>query len=247
MHEIRAPHAVLRRRVRQSVPLGTFLGEASSNAIPTAGFLAAGYPVRITSFCLSILAAGCATVQPLTPGEAQALSVANAWAPWSPDSIRLRVVADRSLTDLMDAVLLGRRPAPPTFNTSVAVWWLSESGRPEYLPTLLHFSADTAWDTAAFAIYGLSRHLGNESVRSRLLELDASAPHEVRNNMAVLLTRVNNAQARAVLARMNQKTLADDVVQRIERALRAPPETVAHVRWPCLESDRKARKPSCAE
>ena len=121
MHEIRAPHAVLRRRVRQSVPFGTFLGEASSVAIPTAGLLAAGYPVRIASFCLSILAGGCATVQPLTPDEAQALSVASPWAPWSPDSIRLRVAADRALTDLMEAALLGRRPVTPHFHQAVAV------------------------------------------------------------------------------------------------------------------------------
>jgi hypothetical protein len=115
------------------------------------------------------------------------------------------------------------------------------------LPTLLHFSADTGWDTATFAIYGLMRHLDNESVRARLLEVDASAPPEVRNNMAVLLTKVNDARARALLARLNHKTLSDDVVQRIEGALRVPPETVGHVRWPCLEGDRKARKPACME
>ena len=164
-----------------------------------------------------------------------------------PDSIRLRIAADRALTDLMEAALLGRRPVPPRFNQAVAVWWLSDSGRTEYKPTLLQFSADTGWDTATFAIYGLMRHLDNESVRARLLEVDAVAPREVRNNMAVLLTKVNDAQARALLARMNQKTLADYVVQRIEQVLRAPPEAGGPVRWPCLEGDRKARKPSCME
>lgn len=216
----------------------------------TAGILATRYRVMIAIVCLSTLVDGCATTQALTGDEAQALSYASIWrhgVTSIPDSMRLRVASDRAITDLMEAALLGRRPVSPAFNTAVAVWWLSESGRPEYLPTLLHFSADTGWDTATFAIYGLMRHLDNESVRSRLLEVDASAPGPVRNNMAVLLTKVNDAQARALLAGMNQKTLSDDVVQRIERALRAPPEAVGHVRWPCLEGDLKERKPSCTE
>src|SRR5688572_32100756 len=52
-------------------------------------------------------------------------------------------------------------------SNAVAVWWLSESGRPEYLPTLLRFSADSDWTTASLAIYGLMRHLDDESVRAR--------------------------------------------------------------------------------
>src|SRR5688572_7188586 len=208
------------------------------------------YRVMLRICCLSALVAGCATTQPLTSDELRALSAARVWhhgVTAMPDSIRLRVAADRALTDLMEAALLGRRPAPPRFNQAVAVWWLSDSGRPEYLPTLLHFSADTGWDTATFAIYGLMRHLSDESVRARLLEVDASAPNPVRNNMAVLLTKVNDAQARALLAQLNHKTLSRDVVQRIEGLLSAPPETVGQVRWPCFEGDLKARKPSCME
>jgi hypothetical protein len=216
----------------------------------TAEIRATRYRVLIASFSLYTLVTGCVTTRALTDEEAQALSAASRWhhgLTAIPDSVRLRVAADRALTDLIEAALLGRRPVTPHFHQAVAVWWLSDSRRPEYLPTLLHFSADTGWDTATFAIYGLMRHLDNESVRSRLLEVDASAPHAVRNNMAVLLTKVNDAQARALLARVNKRTLADDVVQRIERALRAPLETVGNVRWPCLENDRAARKPSCTE
>jgi hypothetical protein len=216
----------------------------------TAEIRATRYRILIASFSLYTLVNGCVTTRALTHDEAQALSVALRWQHGLtaiPDSVRLRVAADRAFTDLIEAALLGRRPVTPQFHQAVAVWWLSDSGRPEYLPTLLHFSADTGWDTATFAIYGLMRHLDKESVRARLVEVDASAPHPVRNNMAVLLTKANNAEARALLARLNQTTLAHDVVQRIERALRAPPVTVAHVRWPCLEPDRKARKPSCTE
>jgi hypothetical protein len=164
-----------------------------------------------------------------------------------PDSLRLRVAADRTITDVIDAMLLGQRPAPPGFDNAVAVWWLSESGRPEYLPTLLRFADDTNGTVATFAIYGLVQHLGDESVRSRLLDVDASAPPLVRNNMAGLLADVNDTHARALLARINSRNLSRQTVQRINRALRAPPRLEGRFRFPCLKSEEQARKLECTE
>src|SRR5688572_22528314 len=133
-------------------------------------------------------------------------------------------------------------------SNAVAVWWLSESGRPEYLPTLLRFSADSDWTTASLAIYGLMRHLDDESVRARLLEVDASGQRDVRNNMAMLLTRANTPNARALLARMKRQHLSRHTLSRLDEALRAPPEPEqSHVRWPCLQSERQAKKHGCTQ
>lgn len=186
------------------------------------------------------------TAQPTD--EERALSYASTWhhgLSSIPDSMRRRVAGDRFITDLIEATLLGRRRAPPEFNNAVAAWWLSESGRPEYLPTLLRFSADSDWTTASLAIYGLIRHLDDESVRARLLEVDASGERDVRNNMAMLLTRANNPHARALLARMKRQHLSRHTLKSIDEALRAQPEPEGHVRWPCLQSERLAKKPGC--
>lgn len=188
------------------------------------------------------------TAQPTD--EQRALSYASTWhhgLSSIPDSTRRRVAGDRVITDLIEATLLGRRTAPPEFDNAVAVWWLSESGRVEYLPTLLRFSADSSWNTATHAIYGLLRHLDDESVRARLLEIDASGDRDVRNNMATLLARVNNNQARALLARLKRQQLSPNTLNRIDAALRVPPESEGRVRWPCLQSERVARKPGCTE
>ena len=163
------------------------------------------------------------------------------------DSVRLRIAPNRAVTDAIDDMLSGRRAAPPELDTAVAVWWLSESGRPEYLPALLRFSDHPNSDVATSAIYGLTRQLDSEAVRLRLTELDASGSREVRNNIAVLLTRANSPHARTLLAGMNRRGLSNRAIQRIERVLRAPPGAPGGVRYPCLESEKQERKPGCTQ
>lgn len=196
---------------------------------------------------VSVLAAGCATAQ--TPDD-DLRTYAGGWfhGIYSiPDSTRLRIARDRALTDKIDGMLSGRQVATPELDTAVAVWWLSESGHADYLPTLMRFSNASNEGVATFALYGLVQHLGNESVRTRLREVDASGPAFVRNYMAVLLTKVNDGNARALLAEMRRKELSSETMRRIEAALRAPAQPEGRIHVPCLESERNARKPSCME
>lgn len=163
-----------------------------------------------------------------------------------PDSLRLLLAPDRRFTDRLEDILVGRREAPPGFDNGVAIWWLADSGRPEYVPTFLRFSRDANGDVATVSIYGLTNHLDNESVRTRLLEIDASGANDVRHNMAILLTLVNDTHARILLASMRRQHLSNETIQRIERALAAPAAS-GPVRYPCLENERRARKPRCAQ
>lgn len=189
--------------------------------------------------CLLPVIAVSACVTALTSDEARALSYASTWLHGIgaiPDSLRLYMEANRAGTDAIEEVLLGRRRRSPEFNTAVALWWLADSGRPEYLPTLLRFAGDTNLDVGSFAAYGLARHTAREEVRARLLEVYTSAPRDIRNNMAASLAIVNDSSARSVLAEMSRRDLRPDIIRTIELALSTPPRPTGKGRWPCLPS-----------
>ena len=189
--------------------------------------------------CVLPVVAVSACVTTLTSDEARALSYASTWLHGLgsiPDSLRLYMEANRAGTDAIDEVLLGRRRRLPEFNTAVALWWLADSGRPEYLPTLLRFAGDTNRDVATMAIYGLARHSGDPAARARLLELDVSAPGEVRNNMMAGLALVNDSSARSLLAVMSRREIRPEIIRTIDTALSAPPKPPGKGRWPCLPS-----------
>jgi hypothetical protein len=144
--------------------------------------------------------------------------------------------ANRAMTDRIEEALLGRRRARVEFDTSVAVWWLSDSGRPEYLPTLLRFAGHPERDVASMAAYGLARHSSDSAARARLLEVYASAPREVRNNMAASLAIVNDSSTRRLLAEIDRRDLQPYTIELIERTLLAPAQPAGEGRWPRLRS-----------
>ena len=191
-------------------------------------------PLALWTGLLPIIAAACGT---LTSDERYALMHASLWfhgVTTASDSLRLYMAANRAGTDVIEEALLGRRRAAVEFDTATAVYWLSDSGRPEYLPTLLRFASDTNDTVATFAIYGLARHAGDAAVRVRLLEVYESAPRRLRNNMAAVLALVNDSSARSLLAEISRRDLRSDTIQMIEIALRAPPLPPGKGRYPCL-------------
>ena len=191
--------------------------------------------VRLFGFLSLTAAAACASA--LIRDELQAIGYASTWqhgVKSIPDSVRLYMEANRAGTDAIEEILLGRRRAPPEFDKRIALYWLSDSGRPEYLRTLMRYAGDTNGTAATFAIYGLARHAGDPAVRARLLEVDATAPRDVRNNMAGVLTAVNDSGARSLLAVISRRDLRPDTIKRIERALRDPPLPAGKGRVPCL-------------
>jgi hypothetical protein len=196
-------------------------------------------PHLVMRTCVLPVVAVSACVAALTSDEARTLANASTWHHGLgsiPDSLRVCMAANRAATDLIEEVLLGRRQAPPEFNTAVALWWLADSGRPEYLPTLLHFAGDTNLDVASVAGYGLARHTGRERVRARLLEVYALATGMVRNNMVASLAIVNDSSARSLLAEIDRRDLQPYTIQRIEQALLAPAQPAGKGRWPSLHS-----------
>lgn len=187
--------------------------------------------------CLLPVVAVSACATALSSDEARVLSYASTWhhgLSSIPDSLRLYMEANRATTDVIEEVLLGRRRRSPEFNTAVALWWLADSGRPEYLPTLLRFAGDTNLDVANSAAYGLARHIGRAHVRARFLEVYASAQGMVRHNMAAALAIVNDSSARSLLAEMSRRDLQPYTIQMIEQALLAPAQPAGKGRWPCL-------------
>jgi hypothetical protein len=189
-----------------------------------------------TSLVLSIVAAS-ACVSALTNDYNNGCWHACSWfhgVTTASDSLRLYMEAHRAMTDRIEEALLGRRRARVEFDTATAVYWLSDSGRPEYLRTLLRFAGHADGDVATFSIYGLARHAGDNAVRARLLEVYASAPSSVRNNMAATLATVNDSSARSLLAVIDRRDLRPDTIQMIEIALSEPPLQAGKGRWPCL-------------
>jgi hypothetical protein len=169
--------------------------------------------------------------------ERRALGNASRWhhgVSSVPDSVRLYMAANRWATDMIEDALLGRRRAPDWFDTVFAVYWLSDSGRRKYLRTLRRFARHADRDVATFAIYGLARHAGDPAVRARLLEVDATAPIEVRYNMVASLALVNDSSARSLLRAISRRDLRPDAIRIIERALSSPPLPAGKGRWPCM-------------
>jgi hypothetical protein len=162
-----------------------------------------------------------------------------------PDSVRLYMEANRRATDVIEEALLGHLRAPVEFDTAIAVYWLSDSGRPKYLRTLRRFAGHADGDVATFAAYGLARHSGDKAVRARLLEVYASAPRSVRNNMAASLATVNDSSARSLLAVIDRRELRPDTIQFIEIALSDPPLPAGKGRWPCLPNEPGPWKGKC--
>lgn len=163
-----------------------------------------------------------------------------------PDTLRERVAADRSITDLMEQALLGRRSAPPTFQKDIALWWLAESGRAEYVPTLLRFSREVGDRPVLHAaLYGLTRQAGHPDVRARLLELDATASPEIRGWMVGLLALVRDSAAQDVLRAVRRDRLPRAMVQQLERALAATPRAGGPGRVPCFARERAANPRAC--
>jgi hypothetical protein len=200
-----------------------------------------------TSFLLSIMAAA-ACVSALTNDYNNGCWHACTWihgVTTAPDSLRRYMEANRAMTDRIEEALLGRRRARVEFDTATAVYWLSDSGRPTYLPTLRRFAGHADGDVATFAAYGLARHSGDKAVRARLLEVYASAPRSVRNNMAASLATVNDSSARSLLAVIDRRDLRPDTIQFIEIALSDPPLPAGKGRWPCLPNEPGPWKGKC--
>ena len=170
-------------------------------------------------------------------GQTRTLGNASRWqhgVTSVPDSVRVYMAANRWATDRIEDALLGRVRGPDWFDTVFAVYWLSDSGRRKYLRTLRRFAGHPDLSVASFAIYGLARHAGDPAVRARLLEVDRTAPETVRNNMAGVLTAVNDSGARSLLAVIDRRTLRPYTIEMIERALRDPPLPAGTGRVPCL-------------
>jgi hypothetical protein len=153
-----------------------------------------------------------------------------------PDSVRVYMAANRWATDRIEDALVGRLRAPDWFDTVFAVYWLSDSGRRKYLRTLRRFAGHSDGGVATFAFYGLARHSDDTATRTRILEVYAAAPREVRNNFAAMLANMNESSARSLLAVIDRRDLRFDTIEWIERALRRPALPVGKARWPCLPS-----------
>jgi len=182
---------------------------------------------------LPLLAVACAVMSK----ERRALGNASAWihgVSSVPDSVRLYMAANRWATDMIEDALLGRRRAPDWFDTTFAVYWLSDSGRRKYLRTLRHFAGHPNENVASFAIYGLVRYSGDRAVRARLLEVDRTASKRVRNSMAGMLALANDSSARNLLGAISLRDLSPYTIEIIERVLSAPPLPAGNFRWPCL-------------
>ena len=182
---------------------------------------------------LPLLAAACA----LLSEERRALGNASSWhhgVGSIPDSVRLYMAANRWATDRIEDALLGRLRGPDWFDTTFAVYWLSDSGRRKYLRTLRRFAGHPDDDVATVAIYGLVRYSGDRAVRERLLELDRTASRIVRNNMASMLALANDSSARGLLGAISLRDLAPYTIEIIEKTLSAPPRPAGNFRWPCL-------------
>jgi hypothetical protein len=164
-----------------------------------------------------------------------------------PDSLRLYMEANRAMTDRIHEALRGRRRARVEFDTAVAVWWLSDSGRPDYLPTLMRFAGHTNHDVASLAAYGLARHTGRKAVRARLLEVYESAPGEVRNNMVGSLAIVNDTNTRSLLREISRRDLRQDTIEMIDLTLSGPALPAGKGRWPCLPRDPGPWKGKCPQ
>ena len=191
-------------------------------------------PIAVLAGLLPLVAAAC--VNPMS--ERRMLGHASLWfhgVSSAPDSLRFWMASNRRATDVIEEALLGQyRRAPDWFDTATAVYWLSDSGRPEYVPTLLRFAAHDNHDVATYAVYGLARHASDPEVRARLLEVDATAERSVRSNMARVLAIVNDSGARTVLRQISHRDLGPDVIQRMEMALSAPALPARKGPWPCL-------------
>ena len=154
------------------------------------------------------------------------LAVANTWYEGVlsiPDSQRVRIAADKRTTDLIHRVLTKQEPVPREFNRAVAVWWLAESGRSEYVPTLLAVARESATgDAFTFAAYGLARHTDLLDVRSYLIDLIARGNPDVRAAVASALTIVNDSSSRSILRDVERRGFTKELSRRIDRALARP-------------------------
>jgi hypothetical protein len=156
-----------------------------------------------------------------------------------PDSQRVRIATDKRTTDLIHRVLTKQGPAPREFNRAVAVWWLAESGRGEYVPTLLAVARDSAaGDAFTFAVYGLARHTELLDVRSYLMDLVTKAAPDVRATVASALTIVNDSSSRNILRGVERRGFTRQLSRRIDRALARPARAVGSGLPLC---DRKSR------
>ena len=195
---------------------------------------------RIVTRTVIVAFAGAGCTPAFWSDESRALMYASMWlhgVSSAPDSIREYMAGNRSGTDAIEEALLDRRRRPREFSEVSAVYWLSNSGRPEYLKTLMRFAGDTNGDVATYSIFGLVRHTHVPAVRARLMQLDVLAARDVRNNMASMLAIVNDSGARRVLATMSRRDLNTATIRWIEVALSDPPQAWAHGRWPCRPNE----------
>lgn len=203
--------------------------------------------LRTGSFLSMLTAAACASAFKNDRIDGCWHACSRSYVTGASDSLRRYMEANRAMTDRIEEALLGRRRTRVEFDTATALYWLSDSGRPEYIPTLLRFAGHAEFDVATFAIYGLARHAGDPTVRPRLRGVYASAPSQVRGNMASLLALVNDSSARSLLAVIDRRDLHPYRIEMIEIALRDPPKPPGKGRYPCLGGTPVPWKGKCPQ
>ena len=163
-----------------------------------------------------------------------------------PVETRERVSNDERSLRYFAALLRGEASPPEGgWLPEVALWWLAESGRSEFVPLFLEYADEPGSNNEFYsAIYGLARHPSSPEARAGLARIAASADQDRRNRISVILDHVNSDFAREVLRDLERRGLTGWQGKRAAAVLAGPPAPDRGGRWPCLPGTHFGRGPS---
>ena len=193
--------------------------------------------LRLTGILAIAAMVGSASLAAQEPGataESRAIAYGGFWIHGLhtvPDTLRRRVAQDDALLDVYADVALSTRAIDGAWDTLTVVWWLAESGRPEFLPVFLRHGivGNRAFSAA---VYGLARHASHPSAKSQLLDVATRASGDEEIVLLAALIAVNDVDSRQVLSSLRAR-LSPLAQRDIQALLSRPALRSGEGRWPC--------------
>lgn len=154
-----------------------------------------------------------------------------------PQSLRTRIRASPAAIAFYADILEGKRQVSRS-DTGTLLWWLAESGDPQYVPLLLeHATAETfkrSHSEFISAVYGLARHAATQPVAfDRLIQFAAMPSSIDAHWIAMVLVHVNDSASREILRLIPPGRLGSDLRPVVPAILAARALPTGEGRWPC--------------
>lgn len=161
-----------------------------------------------------------------------------------PADVRNATVADTALMDWFAALLTGERVSDAPWVPAIALWWLAQTGNPDYLPVFLEWAnrdeADRG-DQGAMVALGLARHASDPRAQRALLNLGRHGSAFTRQGIVGALVMNNDTLSRRLLRELRDESLLADRDSLVGLVLDAPPRYPSTRTAGCRTDERFGR------